>query len=270
MKKRNPESAYRGGENRAGRIVLWALAGLCLLLSGVCLVLPGVKFSAVLFAGLATVWLCLLGLNAWAEGSRAGRFFRGLFVALLVLGAGAFCAAEGFILRASNGYQMSAKPDAVIVLGAGVNGRTPSLVLESRIEAAAAYLSAHPKIPVVLSGGQGSGEEISEARAMQEGLTALGIDPERLILEEASLDTVQNLNNSMALLEARGFDSCEGTVAVVTSDFHLFRVRLLTGLHWPMTVVGVPASTTWWWLNANYYVREVFALGKLALTRLTA
>ena len=147
--------------------------------------------------------------------------------------------------------------DAVIVLGAGVNGTTPSVALQTRIDAAERYLKAHPDIPAVLSGGQGPGEDISEARVMYDALTERGIDPARLILEEQSVNTRQNLKNSLPLLEKQGFDSYGGRLAVITNGFHMARVGLLWDL--PTELVQVPAKLPWW-LDANYYLRESFAI----------
>ena len=132
------------------------------------------------------------------------------------------------------------------------------MALQTRIDAAEAYLKANPGIPAVLSGGRGPGENLSEAQAMFNALTARGIDPARLILEEQSANTRQNLQNSLPLLEERGFDSCGGRVAIVTNDFHMARVTLLWNL--PAKVVQVPARLPWRWLSANYYLRESFAV----------
>ena len=87
-------------------------------------------------------------------------------------------------------------------------------------------------------------------------LTDRGIDPERLILEEQSANTRQNLQNSLALLP----DDYHKTVAIVTNDFHMGRVRLLLNAAGPGRVVQVPAKLPWWWLSANYYLRESFAV----------
>ena len=87
-------------------------------------------------------------------------------------------------------------------------------------------------------------------------LQARGIDPARLILEERSANTRQNLQNSLALLP----DDYHKTVAIVTNDFHMGRVRLLLNAAGPGRVVQVPAKLPWWWLSANYYLRESFAV----------
>ena len=89
---------------------------------------------------------------------------------------------EVWVIRAGHRDESAQPADAVVILGAGVNGTTPSVALQTRIDAAERYLKAHPGIPAGLSGGQGPGEDISEARAMYNALTDRGIDPERLIL----------------------------------------------------------------------------------------
>ena len=218
--------------------------------------LPGVGFSGKLSWGLAVVCLVLLGL------SRLSRRHRGWKILLRTVQAGlavllvCLSAAEVWVIRTGREDDSAFPADAVIVLGAGVNGTTPSLALQSRIDAAERYLKANPDIPAVLSGGQGSGEDISEARAMYDALTARGIDPARLILEERSANTRQNLQNSLALLP----DDYHKTVAIVTNDFHMGRVRLLLNAAGPGRVVQVPAKLPWWWLSANYYLRESFAV----------
>ena len=223
---------------------------------------PGIRFSSNLCFGLAGVSLVEAGLKLWSEKSPVGKWCKRIFLVglagvILVLGC-----AETVIIRHGEEDLTALPVDAVIVLGAGVNGTVPSLTLRTRIDAAEAYLKAHPEVPAVLSGGQGPGEDITEARCMFEALVARGIDPERLILEERSTSTAQNFHYSMPLLEERGLDSHSGRLAIVTNDFHMLRAKLLVGSTWPLETVGVPAELPWWWLSANYYVREAFALIK--------
>lgn len=210
--------------------------------------LPGVGFSGKLSWGLALVCLVLLGLSRLSRRHRGWKILLRIAqigLAALVLG---LSAVEVWVIRAGHRDESAQPADVVIVLGAGVNGTTPSVALQTRIDAAERYLKAHPDIPAVLSGGQGPGEDISEARAMYDALTDRGIDPERLILEEQSANTRQNLQNSLALLP----DDYHKTVAIVTNDFHMGRVRLLLNAAGPGRVVQVPAKLPWWWLSANY------------------
>ncbi|MBE6960965.1 MAG: YdcF family protein [Ruminococcaceae bacterium] len=259
MKRRKADENKR----RQGKWLI-VLAAICLLLSAVCrFVLPGVRFSALLFLGGAVVCLGFRGLDHWSERSKVGRRCRLVSVFVLAAGCVLFLAAEGMILWAGERPTPDDEPVAVVVLGAGVNGTIPSLTLRTRLDAAAEYLQMHPDVPAVLSGGQGPGEDITEAQAMYTALIGCGIAAERLLLEERSTSTAENLAYSMRVLESAGLDTA-GVIAIVTNDFHLFRAQMLAR-DAGMNVIGVPAELPWWWLNANYYIREFFALGKLLL-----
>lgn len=242
--------------------VLWALAGLLLLVSVLSLtVVPGIRFSGLLTLALAGVCILAVFLGRWAEKSRAGKRCQRIFLAGLSAALLLFLLVEGLLLSHGERDHSALPADAVIVLGAGVNGETPSLMLQSRINAAAEYLNAHPDIPAVLSGGQGNGENITEAECMRRQLTAMGIGESRLLLEERSTSTAENFAFSKELLRQAGIDPETAVVAVVTNDFHCFRAHLIAQRE-GLTVLDVPAEVPWLLLNANYYVREFFALGK--------
>ena len=162
------------------------------------------------------------------------------------------------MVRAAKGAP-EAEADYLIVLGAGVNGTVPSLSMLNRLTAARAYLEAHPGCVAVVSGGQGPGEEISEAEAMSRWLRANGVDGNRLLLEDRATTTLENLAFSFALIPPEGRDR----VAVVSSEYHLYRAEYLARCL-GYTVAGVPARTTLPALRANYYIRE--ALGVVYYT----
>lgn len=109
-----------------------------------------------------------------------------------------------------------------IVLGAKVNGEVPSLALHYRIDAALDYAKKYPHVKFILSGGQGPDEMMTEAEAMRRYLVENGIDEERLLLEENSTSTQENLAFSKKLIP----DSIK-SVTIVTSDYHLARARKL-------------------------------------------
>ena len=242
--------------------VLWVLAVFLLLISLLSLtVVPGIRFSGVLALGLAGVCLLAVFLGRWAEKSRIGKWCQRIFLVGLSTVFLLFLLVEGLLLSHGERDNSALPADAVIVLGAGVNGETPSLILRSRIDAAAGYLKAHPDIPAVLSGGQGDGENITEAECMRRELTALGIDESRLLLENRSTSTVENFAFSKEVLRQAGIDPETAVVAVVTNDFHCFRAHLIAQRQ-GLTVLDIPAEVPWLLLNANYYVREFFALGK--------
>ena len=144
--------------------------------------------------------------------------------------------------------------DCIVVLGARVNGTQPSGALTQRINAAAEYLRANPAALCIASGGQGADEGISEAACIARELTARGIDPARIVLEDKSTDTLSNIRNSLALMPA-------GTarIGIVTNDFHIFRA-LATARHVSaLYFCGIPARSTVYGF-IHYAMREFFAV----------
>lgn len=150
-----------------------------------------------------------------------------------------------------------------VVLGAGVNGSTPSLSMCNRLDAALAYLNANPAATVIVSGGQGPGEDITEAKAMADYLTAHGIDSARIMQEDRSRTTRENLENSFAILRARGGDPADG-VGIVTSEYHLYRAkRMARSLG--ADPAGIAAETTLKTMRVNYFIREAVAAAYMQL-----
>jgi uncharacterized SAM-binding protein YcdF (DUF218 family) len=127
--------------------------------------------------------------------------------------------------------------DYIIVLGAQVMGDVPSAKLRNRIEVAIDYLKDNPNTIAFLSGGQGSGENISEAQAMYTEMTRAGISDSRLILEDKSTSTVENISFTKALMSP---DLKKGIV--VTNDFHIFRA-IKTAQKQGLDVSGLSAKT---------------------------
>lgn len=138
--------------------LLFAAALVFLALAVLLRFVPGLRFSALLCLCATAVLFVLFVLECAARrGSRAAVWGRRVLLALLAAGFVLFAALETMVIRGSLAEKTDAPVSAVIVLGAGVNGETPSLSLRTRIDAAAAYLARHPDVPVILSGGQGPG-----------------------------------------------------------------------------------------------------------------
>ena len=146
--------------------------------------------------------------------------------------------------------------DYVLVLGAQVRGTTPSRALKRRLETACQYLRENPGAKALLSGGKGNGEEITEAKAMEEYLLGEGIDPARLILEDQSTSTVENLKFCQVFL-----DPGEDKVIIVTNNFHVFRALALARKQGYKRVSGLAAPSEPFY-QPHYLMREFFALGK--------
>ena len=222
----------------------------------------GMRFSGFLLVGLAVVLIVALLLDRWAAVSKTGRLCRRIFQTALTLVLVPLICIEVYVINVGRSDLSALPADAVVVLGAGVNGTQPSLSLYTRLTAALDYLEENPDIPVVLTGGRGYGEEITEAQCMYDWLTARGVDPARLILEEQAGNTAENFAFSKELLEEQGIDPAEDSVAVVTNDFHIARSRLIAARQGYGHAFGVPAQLPWLHLEVNYYLREAFAMVK--------
>lgn len=141
----------------------------------------------------------------------------------------------------------------IIVLGAHVRGTTPSAALRWRITRAYEYLTENPNTVAILSGGQGSGEEISEAECMRRELTALGISESRLILEDNSTSTAENMEFSFRII-----GDLSARVGIVTNNFHVWRGVRSARAVGAENICGISAP----FKNAlllHYMVREFFS-----------
>ena len=240
--------------------LLFAAALVFLALAVLLRFVPGLRFSALLCLCATAVLFIFYLLEHFARrGHRAAAWCELALIAALLLGFSLFTVLETMVVRGSFADESDAPVSAVIVLGAGVNGETPSLTLRTRIDAAAAYLEEHPDVPVVLSGGQGPGEAITEAECMRRALVRRGADESRLYPEERSTSTQENLRYSRAILEELGVDPAQ-RVAIVTSDFHLCRVRLMWGGDTAAVPAHLPSALYFQCLTVNYFIREAFGL----------
>lgn len=207
-------------------------------------------------AGMEKVWWGLLGVSLCLSFKQVGEFIfsKKWFQVLFYSGLSLFILVEGAIIY--HGFSLPKESDYLIVLGAKMRGEKPSYTLEKRLLAAYDYLEAHPNTVAILSGGQGKDEVLSEAQGMFRYLKALGISEERLILEEVSTDTEENLTNSLKLLEELG--SKEAQISVVTSRFHVLRAKMIgKKLGVKVGGIGAPCFPS---LIPTYYLREFFAV----------
>lgn len=149
-----------------------------------------------------------------------------------------------------------------ILLGAGVRGDQPSLTLQRRLRAAAAYLKQYPAVRIVVSGGRGLNERITEAEVMRRCLEQEGIEPGRIFMEERATSTLENLKYSKEIMAKAGARETD-RITIVSSDFHLMRIRLLAK-RLAMNVQTISAPTPWY-LLPNTCLREYFAFIKSLL-----
>lgn len=216
---------------------------------------PGYRFSAGICFGIAALIGCFRLISYLGKTRpKLSTIFRqvlSLGLALLILAA----AVTGFFIMGAGAGSPEEACDYLIVLGAGVNGTAPSLSLRERLDAAYDYLQAHPDTVCIVSGGQGSGEDITEAECMYRYLTKKGIQPERIIQEDKATSTQENLIYSLELIGPEKARS----VGILSSEYHLCRARQMAQ-KLDLNPIMVPAKTTRLSLRVNYFLREIAAL----------
>lgn len=231
-------------------------AGLILVLGWlVLLTVFGLTFGVVFCAVLLLALAVLAGSYRVQQAGHGGRWLprlRRAVYALMLL----WLLSLALLLRLIFGEPHGAVPATathVIVLGAGLHhGDRLSLVLQSRLDRALLLLRQHPQLQVIVSGGQGANETVSEAAAMRRYLQQHGIRAARIIEENRSTTTRENLRFSQRLLPHP-----HSRVLVLSSDFHIYRAQRIArrlGLN-----SSAIAADTPWWVLVNYAMREYFA-----------
>jgi len=232
--------------------VVFTAAGVALLLNAAFLGVSANFHSGIVFTGLAGAALFLYGLffarlrNAW------------LLHVILATGLVLAVCLPGFLFLYGKTDTAGYTEDALIVLGAAIRGEVPSYPLYTRLEAAVDYHARNPEAMIVVSGGQGFQETISEALAMERYLLRRGVSPDRIIREDRATSTFENFKYSKELLDVF-FDNAY-TIAFVTSDFHVFRAaRTARALR--LVATHRQAPILWYTVPANV-LRECAAIAR--------
>ena len=202
--------------------------------------------------GIILVYNCLHLLQK--KYPKDARILQRMFTAILCIGLLVCGVTEALIIHASFG-EPKESCDYVVVLGAKVRPEGPSVSLMDRIRAAEDYMTEHPDVIAVVSGGQGPDEPMSEAQCMYEQLVKLGVDPARIWMEDKATSTWENLNFSLNLIEEK-----TGTrpqkIGLLSSEYHLYRAGLFAEAC-GVDSVGIPARTSRISQRINHFMREV-------------
>lgn len=198
--------------------------------------------------------------GTWDKIPAALRYlFLGLVLFCLLL----FLIVEGCVF---SGFTQSKEPDLdyLIVLGAQVRKNGPTRSLKYRLDAACEYLRLNEHTQCIVSGGQGYNEPASEAQVMHDYLVEKGIPSARILLEDKSVNTMENIRNSSVYL-----DKESDRVGIVTNDFHVFRAvhlarrqgyKHLSAISSPSTILYLPNNMT----REFFGILKDFLLGHLA------
>lgn len=180
------------------------------------------------------------------------KMLKRLFFALLGLALACFLVVAGLIYSGTQKTPQK-NADTMIILGAQVRGNpaVPSAILKERLDAAVPYLLENPETKVIVTGGQGPDETDTEANVMADYLIQQNIDPKRIIKENQSTRTEENIRNAKKLTEL-------GKTVIVTSDFHMYRGLMLARRE-NVEATGLPAVSK---SSATFksYAREMLAL----------
>ncbi|QKS45135.1 YdcF family protein [Paenibacillus cellulosilyticus] len=168
-----------------------------------------------------------------------------------------------FIAVFGNKDTATYKEDAVIVLGTGLNGETITLPLQYRLEKTIEYYTKNPNVIIVLSGGQGPDETITEALAMERFLLSKGVPENKMIKEDRSTSTYENFIFSKKLLD--NYFKNDYKTIFITNDFHIFRANEIS------KVAGMNSNHMHakmeWYLVPITYTREFLAIIKFLILK---
>ena len=230
--------------------ILLALGIISLLYYIVCGAVGGFKIS-VLWIWLAAGGFCAAAGLGWLDGLWAllPAAIRTALAAAFCLFMAAFLLVEGRVLSRMSAAG-EANLDYIIVLGAAVKGTTPGHALSLRLERARSYLEENQGTVAIVSGGRGPGEEISEADCMERELIRMGISPDRIVKEDRSSSTVENIRYSYRLIPQP-----RARVGILTNNFHLYRAMAIAKNQGDHAVSGIAAPYTGI-LLPHYMVRE--------------
>ena len=232
-------------------VKFWAILACLFAIPGAaCLSWSPIRFGTAFLGALAIGCAGEALMVAYTEKYPLCRFFarcgRILFTVFLI----SFIYIQGLILSGERTDPAVYDADYILVLGAHIYPDRPSAALQSRLDTAKALLEENPDAKLVLCGGQGQNEPMPEAHMMRDYLLGQGVPTDRLLIEDRSYNTIQNIQNAKREF---ALDGCR--TAVITNEFHLARARRLMA-YAGLQNAGMPAPTPYRSLRLVSHLRE--------------
>lgn len=243
-------------------IALAACAVLCAFYGVTVMLVDSGTFFFLVWYALAAVFAALAVLSARGTLHSMSKRVKQIGGTCVCVGAAAVLVAAGCSLSGF-GARGQDDLDYLVVLGAQVYEDGPSVVLQHRLDVACAYLQENPRTKCIVSGGKGSFEPTAEAPIMARYLEQHGIASERILQEPASLNTRENVANSMQLVDLR-----EARVGIVTNNFHVFRGVGIARKQGMQNACGIAAPTDVWYIPNNVLRESLSILKDYALGNL--
>ncbi len=247
--------------NTVIRVIMCMLGGICIIVGLSQLVFMNVDFGIVC-APIIGAALLLYGIFFdYVNQHTQNKFLKALRYAVIF----ALCfiiAFSGFLCLYGSSDNVTYDEDSLIILGAGIHGDKVSLPLQYRLDAALEYIDKNPDVLVIVSGGKGFQEDVTEAYAMEKYLVDHGANPDNIIKEENASSTTENFKFSKEILDRR-FQGGTYKVATVTNDFHVFRAVKIAEQN-GLEVTHLHGKIPWYTTISNY-IRETAAITKLII-----
>ncbi len=240
--------------------IILALVGIVFCIYGLCLCLLSNLNLGVIMTLLLGVFFLVWGI-----------FYKkiklitqkGIMKAIKIFIIALICAEAvlvGFIAIYGQSDNVGFDEDAVIVLGAGIRGDKVTLPLKMRLDKAIEYHNKNPEALIVVSGGQGFQESVTEASAMEKYLINNGVSEDVIIKEEKATSTNENMRFSKEILDT--YFNEEYTTVVITNNFHIYRGVSIAKIEGIKNVSHMHASLQWYNI-VPCYLRESLAVLKM-------
>ena len=223
-------------------------------------------FLSICGLAVSVFWNKFKSICKKISSRKLGKCILVIITSLVTIGVSYVVVISGFMIAAA--LKAPNENSTVVVLGCKVNvlgcrvkDKKPSLALKERLDKTYEYLNENKNAVCIVSGGKGSNEEISEAQCMYNYLTEKGIASDRIIMEDESTTTSENLEFSKKIIEEKGYNK---DIAIVTDGFHEFRASMLAkkvGLN----PTGSVSADTPLYLLATYHFRETIAIANEAV-----
>ena len=237
------------------KIIMVILGIICLAYACLTMVTVSLQFGNAFFL---TLGLLLIGEGLIHEklGNSGKRWMNGIW---MISGALVLILIS-FMVNAANTHNSVSQDQGstVIVLGAKINEDQPSLILKRRLQAALDYANENPECTVIVTGGQGRGEDYAESTIMKNWLVENGLETNRILEENQARNTGENLKYSLKLLRQNNLSE---NVVIVTDSFHQLRASILAK-QLGIEQISAVNSKTPVSLIPMYTVREWFGLVK--------
>ena len=186
--------------------------------------------------------------------------FKKIISTLLAVGLVAILSFGSFLAIYGGQDTADYEEQTVIVLGCGLRGERVSVGLAKRLNKAAEYHEKNREAMIIVSGGQGPQEDISEALAMKRYLVDKGVPEDKIIMEDRSTSTITNFRYSREIMEEEGMSL--SSVVLVTNAYHVYRSAYYAKAEGFVDIAHLGTDIIWYTVPMNY-MREMMAVAKM-------